>query len=261
MLVLTRRLGQKIVIPDIQTTIQIVAVKPGVVRLGIEAPGHVGVYRDELLQRADFQPAETRDGTPSEKTASELAHLLNNRLNANTIGLALLRRQLELGQTGAMLETLDKIEANLSKLQERVDHLDTALPSAPRGKKRRALVVEDDRNECELLAGFLRLAGLDVYTAGDGAAALDYLNLEGKPDVLFLDMILPRCDGPTTVRTIRRNPAYKGLRIYGVTGGAVEQFGLNEGPSGIDRWFRKPLNPEAMLRELEPALRHNPEKA
>lgn len=60
-------------------------------------------------------------------------------------------------------------------------------------------------------------------------------------------------DGPTTVRTIRGNPAYAGLRIYGVSGAPVEQFGLDEGPDGIDHWFRKPLNPEVLLRELEHA--------
>lgn len=256
MLVLSRRLGQKIVIPGIQTTIQVVAVKQGVVRLGIDAPEHITVFREELLEANDSPQTEDRvRQTVPENTTKELRHLLNNRLNSSTVGLALLRWQLERGLTGEMVDTLNKIEDNLSTVQQRVESLDEHRPTPP--AKRRALLVEDDHNECELLAGFLRLAGLDVHTAGDGAAALDYLNCEGKPDVLLLDMILPRCDGPTTVRTIRRDPNYAGMRIFGVTGGAVEQFGLDEGPSGIDRWFRKPLNPEALLRELErePATR------
>lgn len=249
MLVLSRRLSQKLVFPAIQATVQVVAVKPGVVRLGIDAPEHISVFREELLERKDF-PTENRVSQAlPESTANELMHLLNNRLNTSTVGLALLRRQLERGLTSDMIDTLNKIEGNLKTVQQRVERLEIQR-STPLAR-RRALLVEDDRNECELLAGFLRLAGLDVHTAGDGAAALDYLNYHGKPDVLLLDMILPRCDGPTTVRAIRRNPNFAGLRIFGVTGAPVEQFGLDEGPAGIDVWLRKPLNPEVLLRELD----------
>jgi carbon storage regulator CsrA len=253
MLVLSRRLAQKIVFPGIQTSVQIVSVKPGVVRLGIDAPEHIAVYREELLDRTALQAAAA-SGSQLKKNTNESMHLLNNLLNANSVGLALLRRQLALGHTGEMSCTLDKIESSLQNIQQRFQSLDAEPPSAAAPVKQRALVVEDDCNECELLAGFLRLAGMDVHTAGDGAAALDYLSFKGKPDFMLLDMLLPRCDGPTTVRAIRRNPAYAGLRIFGVTGAPVEQFGLDEGPGGIDCWFRKPFNPEMLLRKLDQTL-------
>jgi carbon storage regulator CsrA len=51
MLVLSRRLGEKVVLPTLGVTITVVAVKPGVVRLGIEAPADVPVLREELLGR------------------------------------------------------------------------------------------------------------------------------------------------------------------------------------------------------------------
>jgi carbon storage regulator CsrA len=247
MLVLSRRLNQKIVFPSIQTTVQVVAVKQAVVRLGIDAPEEIAVFRQELLEK---EALSKEQNAPLAKK-QQSAHLLNNLLNVNTVGLALLRRQLALGQADEMNSTLDKIESNLRKIQERSERLEAKPPLPVFSIRRRALVVEDDRNECELLAGFLRLAGLDVHTAGDGAAALDYLKAGGRPDYLLMDMILPRCDGPTTVRTIREDPAYAGLRIFGVTGAPVEQFGLAEGPGGIDQWFRKPLNLDALLRELD----------
>jgi carbon storage regulator CsrA len=53
MLVLSRRLSEKIVLPTLGVTITVVAVKPGVVRLGIEAPSDVPVLREELLGRGD----------------------------------------------------------------------------------------------------------------------------------------------------------------------------------------------------------------
>jgi carbon storage regulator CsrA len=49
MLVLSRRLNEKVVFPTLGVTVQVVSVKPGVVRLGIEAPSGVRVLREELL--------------------------------------------------------------------------------------------------------------------------------------------------------------------------------------------------------------------
>jgi carbon storage regulator CsrA len=48
MLVLSRRRKEKIILPGLNVTIQVVAIKPGVVRLGIEAPSEVAVLREEL---------------------------------------------------------------------------------------------------------------------------------------------------------------------------------------------------------------------
>ena len=116
-------------------------------------------------------------------------------------------------------------------------------------------MVEDDTNERELLAGFLRMAGIDVVTAGDGADALDYLRTEGRPDVILLDLMLPHTDGITTAQEIRRNPANEGLKIFAVTGHSADRFGADGLRSaGIDRWFQKPLNPEALLRDLNQDL-------
>jgi carbon storage regulator CsrA len=252
MLVLSRSVQEKVVFPDLATTIQVVSVKGSVVRLSFDAPDHLRIYREELLARlgaeGQLRPAPE---SPAEAKLRELGHALNNRLNASTIGLALLRRQLEMGRLEDMKETLDRIENDLQALRERAEKATADLTPPPSGpRKPKALLVEDDRNECELLAGFLRLGGVDVGIAGDGADALDYLRRQEKPDVVLLDMLMPRCDGPTTVREIRGDPHLQGLKIFGVTG-VSDTFGLSEGPGGIDRWFRKPLNPEALLRELK----------
>ncbi len=51
MLVLSRKLGERIVVPDINMTVTVVAVEGTTVRLGFTAPSEVGVYREELWQR------------------------------------------------------------------------------------------------------------------------------------------------------------------------------------------------------------------
>jgi carbon storage regulator CsrA len=245
MLVLTRRVSQKIVFPTINATVEILLAKSGAARLGIDAPRHVPVFRQEILGDTGQVPMPAVD--PRDQALRQLIHQVNNRLNGSTIGLALLRRQLEMGRTSDVAGTLTRIEQELAALRDAVE---PATPATPPLVRRRALLVEDDANECELLAGFLRMAGVEVDTAGDGADALDHLRTHAKPDVVLLDMILPRCDGPSTVRAIRSDPATSDLTIFGVTGTDPSRLGLPEGPTGINRWFRKPLNPEVLLREL-----------
>jgi carbon storage regulator len=57
MLVLSRRLNEKIVIPGLDITIQVLSIQGGAVRIGIDAPLHVGILRAELAQRLNA-PAE-----------------------------------------------------------------------------------------------------------------------------------------------------------------------------------------------------------
>jgi DNA-binding response OmpR family regulator len=119
-------------------------------------------------------------------------------------------------------------------------------------------VVEDDANESELLAAFLRLSGFDVDTASDGCDALDYLSCgRRRPDVVLLDMQMPRCDGASTISAIRENPAYSGLRVIAVSGRVPADMGVTVGPSGVDKWFRKPLNPQTLVSELQRDFQHD----
>jgi carbon storage regulator CsrA len=235
MLVLSRRLNERILLPTVPAAVQVVSIKPGVVRLGIEAPSQVPVLREELRPLPPAQPP------PGAAAGAALAE----GLSAASARLALLRRQLGPALPPAAVETLRSLEADLQALQGR-----SAGP-APAGRKARsALVVEDNANERELLAHFLRGAGLEVSTAGDGLDALDYLRNRPRPDVVLLDMAMPRCDGPTTVRAIRRDPVYAGIKIVAVSGHQPDEYDLGVGPAGVDHWFRKPVDPRELLRDV-----------
>jgi CheY-like chemotaxis protein len=165
--------------------------------------------------------------------------------------VAVLRRQQALGLAQDAQATLEKIDQELQGLRQELDgSAEQAKSGPPKPHRAKALVVEDDHNERELLAGFLRMAGIDVDAVEDGLDALDYLRGHDRPDVVLLDLGLPRCDGPTMVREIRRDPAYAGLKIFAVTGRRQDEFGGNPAGIGIDRWFPKPLNPEALLEDL-----------
>jgi len=256
MLVLSRRVNEKIVLPGIDTTIQLLSTKQGLVRLGIDAPAEVAVFREEVWDRRKT-PLPTKkllEDSFARARLHELNHLLRNRLNSANLGLAVLRQQMIRGMVPEADKTLLKLEEDFRSLREQAEHLvEKTLnppPATPAGHTFRALVVEDDSNERELLAGFLRFAGMDVATAGDGTDALDYLKQKGGTDVLLLDMMLPRTDGAATIQAIRSDPQLHDLKIFAVTGYTPDRFNVKQGPDGVDRWFRKPVDLQALLQGL-----------
>jgi carbon storage regulator CsrA len=257
MLVLSRRVNEKILFPAFQAAVQILSIKGNAVRLGIQAPPEVKVLREEIPDRqAEWEPATQAPAPAAPEGHADLARLtrlVDRRLQIAGIGLGLLRGQLQAGVTEDTLAIVEALAEDLQMLQRRLaGEGERAPPPPPRPSRsaKKALLVEDNANERELLARFLRMGGFEVDTAGDGCDALDYLRARGKPDVLLLDMGLPRCDGPSTVRQIRQDRALAGLKIVAVSGHTAEEYGLGQGPGGIDRWFCKPVDPESLIRDL-----------
>lgn len=230
MLVLARQPGQKIILPAIDTTIEICRVKGDTVRVGIQAPNGILVLRDELADPAT--PYQSiLDGF---EQARKINHQLRGQLHAVSLQAALVRKQLEAGAPLAELyETLDMM--GRSSLVDEKSKVDDWKPLA--------LVVEDDRNERELLAGVLRMSGIRVIAAGDGHEALDRLK-EAKPDVVLLDMGLPNLTGAEVADRIRANPEHDRLKIFVISG-----QDRNEGAK-VDRWFQKPLDPAALVQNI-----------
>lgn len=252
MLVLSRREGEKIVFPTIGVTVHVLRIKGNTSRLGIQAPADIKVLRDELTGGPDDDPAAVA-GRPLSRI-DRLRHGVLNRLNAANLALQLYKRQMAVGREAEAAVTFQRILEEFEALEQEAAATRPQSAGAPRPRTPRALVVEDDRNECELLAGFLRLSGFEVDTADDGGVAMDYLASHGRPDVVLLDMLMPRCDGPATVGRIRSRPEYEGLKVFAISGTSPSSLGLKTGPAGIDKWIRKPVNPERLVAEINREL-------
>ncbi len=245
MLVLSRREGERIVFPTIGVTLEVLRLKGNTARLGIDAPRSIAVLRDELSSHA---PAVAEAAAPPREAAPpRLSHRVRNQLHAATLALHLFKRQLEKGM-------VDDAEASFRKVLEQFEAIEQQAAQKAEAQKpagpRTTLVVDDDANESELLAGYLRMSGFEVATAGDGADALDYLARNDCPDLMLLDMIMPRFDGPATIRAVRENPDFRAMKVFAISGSTAASAGVPEGPRGVDRWFRKPLNPEYLVREI-----------
>lgn len=244
MLIISRRPQEAIVFPTIGITVRVVRVADKVVRIAVDAPRAVPVFRGELLQ----SPAPGQAGDALEEAARRARHDLLGRLNAATVGLHLARKQIEKGHPDGADSTLQQALQALEGLEKELTN-----PTAPQQKgqgRLTALLVEDNPNESALLGGYLRMSGVEVADAADGLEALNYLATHQSPDVVLLDMGLPRCDGPTTVAAIRANKALSSLKVFVVSG-----RGRDEAPAldGIDAWFSKPLNPARLLEALTEA--------
>jgi carbon storage regulator len=122
MLVLTRRPKEKIVFPAIQTEVQVLGMKGGQVRLGIEAPPQVAVLREELT---DERETWDSNGTEVDQACPELLrearHRLRNRLNEVGLNLAVLRQQLRKDQTAVADLTIGRIEEDLHQLRRELE--------------------------------------------------------------------------------------------------------------------------------------------
>ncbi len=240
MLVLSRRQGQRILFPGLNVSVQVLAGKGSCVRLGIEAPADVAVLREEIAS------AEKR-GLPPSEAEQKSRHDFRGRLNTLAMALHVAERQLKAGLASDAERTVREAQGILEKFAQTTIGPPPADQPVP---PREALLVEDNPNEEALLSSYLRLNGFRVETVHDGYEALEFLASHHRPDFLLLDMRLPRFDGPSTIAAIRRNPAYRGLRIFAVTGSSPAEFDLPLGATGVDAWFQKPLNPKRIVEAM-----------
>jgi len=114
----------------------------------------------------------------------------------------------------------------------------------------RVLVVDDNRDAADSLAEILRLHGLPVKTAYDGAAALEAARQE-MPAAVFLDLGMPDMDGPSVLRALRALPGGAAVFACAVSGfGAEDEKAGRAGSDGFNGRLQKPV----ALHELRALL-------
>ena len=108
--------------------------------------------------------------------------------------------------------------------------------------------------EWSLLAGYLESHDYDVAVAADGHDALEYLTSQELPDVVLLDMNMPRIGGAATVHLIRSNPRLAGVKVIVVSGMPSRQANVPVGQGGVDQWITKPVRPDFLLEQINREL-------
>ncbi len=118
----------------------------------------------------------------------------------------------------------------------------------------RVLVVEDDDAIAQVLQRSLRMEGYDVKVAGDGVSALDQAHAF-LPDLIILDLGLPRLDGIEVARTLRRSDDVPILVLTARDAVESRVEGLD---SGADDYLVKPFERQELLARLRALLRRRP---
>ncbi|RYU10020.1 response regulator transcription factor [Nocardioides iriomotensis] len=117
----------------------------------------------------------------------------------------------------------------------------------PRG---RVLVVDDAPAIRELIAVNLELEGYDVDRAGDGEEALAAVARQ-RPDVITLDVMMPRLDGFSTIERLRSDPDTADIPVVLVTGRASAADRARGELLGVDGFLAKPFEPAELLATIQ----------
>ena len=120
-------------------------------------------------------------------------------------------------------------------------------PPRPRIERNaRILVVEDEHELRELIAQWLETKGYVVTQAADGQDAVELLEAGLQPDVILLDLSLPRMSGREFLQWMRAQPKHEHRHVI------VASAYLDElPPPDADMSFQKPFRPDRLAAELE----------
>jgi len=123
--------------------------------------------------------------------------------------------------------------------------------------EKKILVVDDEPDVRNFLTACIEDAGFQVDSAVDGQDALEKIERE-LPDLMTLDMVMPRKSGIELIRTLRKNDKWANLPIIVITAHARNEFAsediksFNAFTSGLKprRTIEKPVTPEVLVRTI-----------
>ena len=130
------------------------------------------------------------------------------------------------------------------------------IPKAiPGASGRRILIVEDDDFTVAALRSILELmfGQQDVWIARDGHEGIR-LAYEHPPDLILMDLALPKLDGWEVTRSLRSNPRFKRTPILAVSAHAMVGDREKALAAGCDDYFPKPIEVDEFVRFMRPYL-------
>ena len=104
----------------------------------------------------------------------------------------------------------------------------------------KVLIIDDSKTIRRTAETLLTKAGCSVITAADGFEALGKI-VDDRPDLIFVDIMMPRLDGVDTTRLIRRNRNYAGTVVVALSARADEETRQKMKEAGANLFMRKPF--------------------
>jgi signal transduction histidine kinase len=222
-------------------------------------PGYVWLTARREGEEAVIRIRDSGKGIPAEKLEeifllfSQIDGSLERQHGGLGIGLHLVKRFVEMhgGTVKAWSAGLGRGTEVTIRLPALPSVASEVTPEEPSGavedqQHRRVLVVDDNLDAAESLAMLLRLHGHATETAGDGLAAVEKA-AEWLPDVILLDIGLPKMSGYDACRRIRQQPSGPAIYIIALTGWGQAEDRQRSTEAGFDDHLVKPIDFAALL--------------
>jgi CheY-like chemotaxis protein len=116
------------------------------------------------------------------------------------------------------------------------------------------LVVDDEIHIVKIIAYKMRGAGYEVVSARDGVEALDMVKIN-RPDLILLDVMMPRMDGYQTLQALKNDPATRDIPVFLLTVKSKEVDRQKGYEIGADDYLTKPFSPNKLLERIDQALK------
>jgi len=119
--------------------------------------------------------------------------------------------------------------------------------------KTKVLIVDDEKDIIEILQYNLENEGFEVITAYDGAEAV--LKLSERPDLIILDIMMPKMDGFQACRQIRETKGFESVPVIFLTAKSSELDEIKGLNLGANDYIQKPISPKLLIARINSNLR------
>jgi two-component system, chemotaxis family, CheB/CheR fusion protein len=224
--------------------------------------GRINVTAEANGADAVVTIADTGIGIPADKLSevfemfSQIHPAMGQSRGGLGIGLNVVKRLVEMhggsiGVSSAGLGRGSEFTVRLPTVVEKPQARQQTQPAAStnRSTARRILIVDDNIDSATSLAMLLNFSGNETMTAYDGLAAVEAVETF-RPDVVLLDISLPKLDGHEAARRIRDHDWGKDVVLVALTGWGQEEDRRRSKEAGFDEHMLKPVDYEALMKFL-----------
>ena len=202
---------------------------------------------------------DTGIGIPPDKLASifdmfmQVDGSLERAQGGLGIGLTLVKRLVHMHGGTVEAKSAGRGSEFIVRLPVLLDEAGAAPPELAAARRppptQRILIVDDNTDSADSLAMLLRITGHETYTAHDGLGAIDAVE-KHRPDVVLLDIGLPKMNGRDVCRRVREQAWGKNIVLIAVTGWGQEEDRRKSQEAGFDGHLVKPVDHERLAELL-----------